>query len=133
MKNNFSLFFLCFLFFVISCKDNSIQAPPDNGLAGAWLWKQTTGGIGGWTSIPSGNNIYLLQITKNNNFIESRNDTITFTDTFSTYFDSTYKKQVIDFTNSKRFNLVIEKVSADSLSLWDGYIDGYFYFYTRVK
>jgi len=133
MKNVLSYVFLCFLLFAISCEENSTQAPNDNGLVGNWQWKQTTGGIGGWTTLPSGNNKYLLQITKYNNFIESRNDTITFSDNFVLYFDSTYNKQVIDFINSKRFSMVVEKVTSDSLSLWDGFIDGYFYFYTRVK
>lgn len=133
IKNTFRYIFLCFLLFVVTCKENSTQAPNDSGLVGTWLWKQTTGGIGGWTTFPPGNNKYLLRITKDNNFIESRNDTITFSDNFVTYIDSTYKKQVIDFINSKRFSMVIERISSDSLSLWDGFIDGYFSFYTRVK
>ena len=133
MKNSYRYIFLGLLLFAIACKESSTQAPSENGLVGTWLWKQTTGGISGSTTFPSGNNKYLLQITKDNLFIESRNDTITFSDNFTTYIDSTYKSQIIDFVNSKRFSMIVEKVSSDSLSLWDGFIDGYFSFYTRLK
>lgn len=121
------------LLLIIACKENSTQATNQSDLVGTWLWKQTTGGIAPRTFYPTGNNIYLLQITKDNNFIESHNDTVTFSDYFITYIDTTYREQIIDFTNSNRHNIVVKMVSSDSLSLWDGMIDGYFSFYTRVK
>jgi hypothetical protein len=133
MKNIFIHILFSLLLLTIACKENSTQAANQSGLVGKWLWKQTTGGIAPRTFYPAGNNIYLLQITKDNNFIESRNDTVTFSDYFIIYIDTTYKEQIIDFTNSNRNNIEVNKVSSDSLTLWDGMFDGYFSFYTRVK
>ena len=133
MKKVVKYIFLGSLLFTFACTDSSTEATNDNGLVGLWKWNQTTGGIVGSTTYPTDNNKYLLQITIDNHFIESRNGTITFFDSFDTYVDKTYNAQVIDFVNSKRFSYVVTKVTSDSLILWDGFIDGYFSFYTRVR
>ena len=123
---------LALLLLVVACKESPTGTPNGNSLVGNWSLTQKTGGIGGSTTYP-GSDIYILHITNENGFVESRNDTITFSDRFITYIDTTYESQVIDFVNSRRSSMVVSKVSSDSLSLWDGFIDGYFSFYTRVR
>lgn len=131
MKNTFRYIFVSVLLFSFACKENSTQVLTKNGIHGNWLLQQTSGGIGGGTTYP--NSKYLVQITEDNTYTESRNDTVVFSGKFNLYTDSTYNKKIIDFIDSKRFSMVIEKISIDSLVLWDGFVDGYFSFYTRTK
>jgi hypothetical protein len=132
MTNVIKCSLLASLFFTIACKDSPSESPSTNTFIGTWLLKQKTGGIGGGTIYP-GNDVYVLRITDEQAFVESRNDTITFSDRFITYVDATHRSQVIDFINSRRFSVIVSQASTDSLVLWDGFIDGYFSFYTRMR
>ena len=127
-----SFIFILSLFY-FACKDNISNTSNGNVLVGIWQLKQQSGGFIGQTIYFSDTPKYLLQISIDNKYIETRNDTITFSDSFTTYNDSTYKKQVIDFVNSKRFRMIVEQVTPDSLILWDGLMDGYTSFYIRIK
>jgi len=66
-------------------------------------------------------------------YVETQGGTITFSDSITTYIDSFYKAQVIDFVNSRRRSMIVEEFSPYSLTLWDGVIDGYSFSYERTQ
>ena len=137
MKTVNAFVIILFSVLAVACKTNPTNGgKPDNNndIYGNWLWKSSTGGIGGTTTFPTGNNKYTLQITVDSNFIESRNDTITFNDKFTLYYVDAVPHPilVLDFINSKRFSLAVNVVSSDSLILSDTFIDGYTSVYTRI-
>jgi hypothetical protein len=119
----------------ISCKDKSTNGNNaelyETGITGLWLLNNISGGIGGGTTYPSGTN--LLRITNDNNFIQYRNDTITFSDIFTINVDSISHRQTIKFVNSRRISQIVFKVNSDTLALGDAMWDGYMSLYTRVK
>ncbi|MFA6455650.1 MAG: hypothetical protein WCW40_02420 [Bacteroidota bacterium] len=138
MKQSFIGVILLLSVLLLCCDESTSHGGMVNsGLEGSWLWKQSTGGIGGTTTIPAAGNVHVLRITSDSTFVETKNDTILFTDTFTTHLnsagDSTKKQLVIDFLNSKRFSLLVEIVTNDSLILSDMIVDGYSSFYTRIR
>ncbi len=123
---------------LIGCNSNPTnEGNISSDIIGNWQWKSTTGGIGGTTTTPTGDNVYVLRITSDSNYIELRNDTTTFTDKFTTYqfniSDSSQSHLVIDFINSRRFSLLVIKVTTDSLILSDMITDGFTSVYTRMN
>jgi hypothetical protein len=135
MKLGLKFFLVISLLTFVSCKDKSTNGnkveSSETGITGLWLLKNISGGIGGGTIYPSGTN--LLRITSDNNFIQSRNDTVTFSDNFTISVDSSSQRQTIKFVNSQRISQIIFKVTSDTLALSDAMWDGYMSLYTRVK
>jgi hypothetical protein len=134
MKGLIFVFLLLAMSFTPSCKDNPTgTSSGTENIIGEWRLQMISGGFAGQTTYPPENEVYLLHITSYM-YQESKNDTVTFSDYYRTYVDTaTYHQQVIDFLNSKRTSVVVSSISIDSLSLWDGFIDGFSFLYTRTK
>ena len=125
---------LSFLFF--SCKDRSTDANNSSagtGLAGNWLWQYKINTFKGIVTYPADNIAYTLQITSDSTYIEKQNDSTTFSDRFTVVTDTTYHCSIVDFKTSRRFNLRISQLTADSLKLAEVITDGYIYAYAKVK
>lgn len=133
MKKTIISLIVGIFFFSFACKDSSTQPTNESDLVGTWLLKQQTGGFAGQTYYPPEGTTFLLQVTDDNRFVESRNDTVTFSDRFIVHIDSVENVQLIDFIDSKRTSVFVQKVTSDSLTLWDGMMDGFFSFYIREK
>jgi hypothetical protein len=119
---------------VWGCGESSTgPGPLEPDLYGSWTLTLRSGGLAGRIIYPDGINAYSVNISLNNTFVEARNDTVIFSQAFIVRFDSTYKKNIIDFTDSRWFSHVIVRTSYDSLVLWDGFIDGYTSVYVRQK
>jgi len=138
MKTAINILIVFFSVLLIGCESNPTnEGKINSSIIGDWLWKSTSGGFAGTTTTPTNGNVHILKITIDSNFIEIRNDTITFTDKFSTrqyvFDDSLQSYLLIDFATSRRFNLFVTKLTTDSLILSDMLIDGYSSLYTRIK
>ena len=138
MKTIRNILIVFFSVLLISCESNPTNENKiSSGIAGDWLWKNTSGGFAGTTTTPINGNVHILKITSDSNFVELRNDTTTFTDKFTTrhntFDDSSQSYLLIDFSTSRRFNLFVTKETTDSLVLSDMMMDGYISVYTRIK
>lgn len=134
MKHFVALFIICLVVIAAGCEENAAgNGPLEPDLYGSWDLKLRSGGIAGRIIYPDGINSYSVKILLENTYVESRNDTVVFTAAFVVRYDSTYQRNIIDFTDSRWFSLVIEHVTQDSLIVSDGFIDGYASVYLRKK
>jgi len=127
-----------FVLVLMGCDSLPTDAGGDGaGIMGRWSWMSTSGGIAGTTTSPVNGNVHVLTITPDSGFIESRNDTTTFSDRFTARYvtvdGSVQRFLLIDFIASKRFSLFVVKADEDSLVLSDMLMDGYTSIYRRKR
>jgi hypothetical protein len=123
--------FILLIVFLGCIETSTGPGPLEPGLIGVWELKHTSGGISGGTIFPDGVNSFAISISAANQFVETKNDTVIYSGPIEVRYDSLYAKNIIDFIDSRRFSLIITQHSADSLILWDGFIDGYTSLYRK--
>lgn len=130
---------------VMSCKsDPTAQSEnPNNNnpqsitLYAKWLWRQTSGGISGGTTVANDSVRGIAEFTETGNYLQFRNDTLKATHTFVKSKQKTMYSQdsleILFLDGLKYQYLVIIKLTKDSLTLGDDLIDGFVSEYTKTK
>lgn len=134
--------FLCFIIsvFIISCEQSTSTQTDGEQLYGSWQWIKTEGGLGGTggpNNTPQSVGYTAKTIFKPESVAQFfRNDILTNQSKYSIIKD-TSGSQVINLLhlegNDSYLDQRINFHGSDSLVLSDNAIDGFYYFYVKIK
>ncbi len=118
------------------CSENSPTENNFSSYQGTWLWLKTVGGFAPRVITPKEGTTLLLNFDNFNEFRIYRND---FLKVIAKYrIENSKYGDKISYANAETYNFNFSTdpgygtISSDTLSISDGYIDGYFSFYKKI-
>jgi len=138
IKNNF----LCFTIsvFIISCEHSTSPQTGSDLLHGSWQWVKTEGGYfgtGGPNNTPQAAGYTVKKIFKPEGIAQFfKNDTLTNQSKYSVIKDTSHsqEKNLLHLEGNEAYlNQIIDFRGIDSLILSDNALDGFYFYYIRIK
>lgn len=128
--------FLTFLLFIACSDDNPVENIYDN-YNGTWVWYKSIGGFGGETILPEEGEIVKRVYQNSEFFYSTRNNLLKMTARikFERFRDEGDMIHYYDISgHNYPFNEIeMVKIYSETLQVWDGAIDGFTYYFKRVR
>ncbi len=130
------IFLISFIF--VSCSENNSTQSDYYKYKGTWLWLKTVGGFGGTVTNPQEGTSLKINFDEFSRYRIFRNDSLKVIASY--YVEPTdYGNDKISFVNVTTFNYHFSsapeyvKIKNDTLSSWDGMMDGYISFFKKIN
>ncbi len=139
MKNNFiKILIILFPILITDCSVDNTEEKTSNKYLGTWVWLKTEGGIGPRIITPADGATLTVSFYPLSIFRLTHNDTLKVSANYnilvmSNDWDKISYKNITTYNYNFFQNEGYAEINTDTLIIWDGFIDGYFSFYKKIR